>query len=61
MTLIEEVGECIMYWIGEWWQKRKDLLYAELIDGFCLSPLHEQMDTTHHYYYHISLTDLFVY
>ena len=39
MTLIEEVGECIMYWIGEWCQRRKDLLYEELVDGFWSAPL----------------------
>ena len=36
---MEEVGECIMYWIGKWWQRRKDLLYGELMDRFGSSPL----------------------
>ena len=26
-TVMEEVGECILYWIGKWWQRRKDLMY----------------------------------
>ena len=30
----EEVGECVMYWSGKWWQRRKELLYGEVIDGF---------------------------
>ena len=33
-TVIEELGICFMYWIGKWWQRRKDSLYGELIDGF---------------------------
>ena len=31
-SVMKEVGECIMYWIRKWWQRRKDLLYGELID-----------------------------
>ena len=31
-TVMEEVGEYVMYWIGKWWQRRKDLLYGELMD-----------------------------
>ena len=38
-TVMEEVGDCIMYWIGKWWQKRKDLLYGELMDRFWSPPL----------------------
>ena len=38
-TVMEEVGECIMYWIGKWWQRRKDLLYGELMDRFRSPPL----------------------
>ena len=47
--VMEEAGECIMYWIGKWWQRRKDLLYGELMGGFCspLLPLYEQLDTAH--------------
>ena len=58
-TMIEVVGECVMYWIGEWWQGNKDLLYGELIDRFRSSPIppHEQLDTVHML---ISITDLFV-
>ena len=26
-TVMEKMGECNMYWIGKWWQSRKDLLY----------------------------------
>ena len=22
MTLLEKVGECVMYWIEKWWQKK---------------------------------------
>ena len=33
-TVMEEVGRCIMYWIGKWWQRRKDLLYGGLMAGF---------------------------
>ena len=47
--VMEEVGGCVMYWIEEWWQRRKDLLYGELIDEFwspLLTPL-EQLDTAH--------------
>ena len=47
--VVEEIGKCIMYWLGKWWQRRKDLLYGELMDGFSplSSPVHEQLDTTH--------------
>ena len=38
-TMMEEVGECIVHWIGKWWQRRKYLLYGELMDGFWSSPL----------------------
>ena len=31
MTLMEEVGKCVKYLIGEW-QRRMDLLYGELMD-----------------------------
>ena len=48
-TVMEEVGECVMYWIGKWWQRRKDLLYGELMAYFgpLPSPLYEQLDTAH--------------
>ena len=36
--VMEEVGECVKYWIGRWWQRRKDLLYGELMDGFWFPP-----------------------
>ena len=26
--VIEEVGECVVYWLGWWWQRRKPLLYG---------------------------------
>ena len=38
-TAMAEVGECIMYRIGKWWQRRKNLLYGELMDGFWSPPL----------------------
>ena len=48
-TVMEEVCECFMYWIGKWWQRRKDLLYGELMDYFVPFPypLYEQLDTAH--------------
>ena len=51
-----------MYWIGKWWQRRKVLLYGDLMDGFWspLLPLYEQLDKHMHCYYHIFLIDLFV-
>ena len=32
-TVVVEVGDCIMHWMEKWWQRRKDLLYGELMDG----------------------------
>ena len=26
--VMECVGECIVYWFGRWWQRRKQLLYG---------------------------------
>ena len=26
--VMEEVGECIVYWLGRQWQRRKQLLYG---------------------------------
>ena len=49
-TVEEEVVGCIMYWIGKWWQRRKDLLYGELMDEFWSLPslpLYEQLDSAH--------------
>ena len=46
MTLMEEVGECLVYWIGKWWQRRKELLYGDLMDRFWSPPL----PTTANYY-----------
>ena len=49
-TVMEEVGECVMYWIGKWWQRKKDLLHGEVMDGFwspLLHPSYEQLDTAH--------------
>ena len=60
-TVMEEVGECVMYWIGKWWQRRKDLFCGELMDGgFWSPPLATPMNswTQHvHYNYRIFLTD----
>ena len=52
MTLMDEVGECIVYWIGKWWQRRKDVLWRA--NGGRILSQH-----IHYYYYHIFLTDLF--
>ena len=38
-TVMEEVRECVMYCIGKWWQRRKTVLYWELIEGFLSPPL----------------------
>ena len=37
-TAMEKMSECIVHWIGKWWQRRKDLLYGELMDRFCPLP-----------------------
>ena len=29
--VMEDVGECILYWLGRWWQRRKQLLYGGLL------------------------------
>ena len=26
--VMEVVGECVSYWLGIWWQRRKQLLYG---------------------------------
>ena len=36
-----------MCWIRKWWQRRKDLLYGELVDGFGPLPLYEQLVPAH--------------
>ena len=33
-TVVEEVGECVMHWKGKWWERRKELLYSELMTDF---------------------------
>ena len=45
----DRVGGRMWYWIGKWWQRRKDLLYEELIDWILVPfPLpSEQLDTAH--------------
>ena len=25
--VVEDVGECVLYWLGRWWQRKKQLLY----------------------------------
>ena len=37
--VVEEVGDCVMYWVEKWWQRRKDLLYWKIMDRFWSSPL----------------------
>ena len=34
-AVMAEVGECVMYWIGKWWQRREVLLYA--VNGWILA------------------------
>ena len=48
-----------MYWIGKLWQRRKDLLYRELMDGLLSFLLYEQLDTAQVLLVIIFLTDLF--
>ena len=60
---MREMGECAMYWIGKWWQRRKDLLYGKLMDGFwCPNPTPIMNSWTVYITicYHIFLSDLFV-
>ena len=26
--VMADVGECVLYWLGGWWQRRKQLLYG---------------------------------
>ena len=26
--VMEDVGECILFWLGRWWRRRKQLLYG---------------------------------
>ena len=26
--VMDVVGECVVYWLGRWWQRRKQLLYG---------------------------------
>ena len=26
--VMEDVGECVLYWLGRWWQRRQQLLYG---------------------------------
>ena len=26
--MMADVGECVLYWLGRWWQRRKQLLYG---------------------------------
>ena len=51
--VMEEIGKCIMYWIGKLWQRRKDLLYVELMYRFWfppLPPLKSWIQHMHYYY-----------
>ena len=47
--VMEDVGECKLYWLGRWWQKRKQLLYEWVVVGYWSSSLllplfrHEQL------------------
>ena len=28
LCVMEDVGECVLYWLGRWWQTTKQLLYG---------------------------------
>ena len=40
VTVMADVGECVLYWLGRWWQRRKQLLYEWFVVGYwsSLSP-----------------------
>ena len=27
-TVMEDVGKCVLYWLGRWWQRRKQMLHG---------------------------------
>ena len=29
--VMEDVRECILYWLGRWWQRRKQLLHVQVL------------------------------
>ena len=40
--VMEDVGEYVLYWLGRWWQRRKQLFYGKFVVGYwssLLSPL----------------------
>ena len=37
------MSECVVFWLGKWWKRKKKLLYGAVI-GRLPSPL-EQLDT----------------
>ena len=57
MTLMEEVGECIMYWIGVWRLKRKKWRANGQILVPSPPPSMNSWTWHMHYYYRMFLTD----
>ena len=37
--VIEDVGEYVLYWLGRWWQRRKQLFYGKFFVGYWSSSL----------------------
>ena len=50
-TLIEEVGVCVMYWIGKLWKRRKDVVWGANGQILVLSPPPSMKSWTHHMHY----------
>ena len=37
--VMEDVGEYILYWLGRWWQRRKQLFNVKFVVGYWSSSL----------------------
>ena len=60
---MEEVGEHFIYWIGKWWQRRKDLLYVGIMPDFGPLPspfMNNSLDTAYALLVVTFTSDLFV-